>query len=275
MRILITGGRGNIANIIKQGLSANYEIVSPTRLELNVLSLTDIQHYLNEQTFDVLIHTAIVGGRRTKTETSDIVYQNLLMLENLLLFADKFKIIINFDSAAIYDRSTDIFNRSEEDITTIPNDYYGFSKYLIHRRCQQFDNVYNLRIFNVFHENEEPDRFIKMCFAKKKNNENVTIFDNKYFDFVYKDDFIKVVQYYIEHANKKDSLHKTINVCYPDKYKLSEVAHMILGDKSKITIVNENTNNNYSGNGQLLQSLNLDLLGLKKSLLTYLQYTTQ
>jgi GDP-L-fucose synthase len=269
MRILITGGRGNLANIIKQGLSANYEIACPTRLELNVLSLSNIQHYLNGQTFDVLIHTAIVGGRRTKTETSDIVYQNLLMLENLLLFADKFKMIINFDSAAIYDRTTDIVNRSEEDITTVPSDYYGFSKYLIHRRCQQFDNVYNLRIFNVFHENEESDRFIKMCFTKKETKENVTIFDNKYFDFVYKDDFIKVVQYYIEHANEKDGLHKTINVCYPDKYKLSEVANMIVGDKSKIIIINENTTRNYSGNGQLLQSLNLDLIGLKKSLLTY------
>jgi nucleoside-diphosphate-sugar epimerase len=265
MKILITGGRGNLANIIKQGLGANYEIACPTRLELNVLSFSAIQQYLNEQTFDVLIHTAIVGGRRTKTETSDIVYQNLLMLENLLLFADKFKMIINFDSAAIYDRTTDIFNRSEEDITRVPNDYYGFSKYLIHKRCQQFDNVYNLRIFNVFHENEESDRFIKMCFTK----ENVTIFDNKYFDFVYKDDFIKVVQYYIEHANEKDGLHKTINVCYPDKYTLSEVANMIIGDKSKIIIINENTSNNYSGNGQLLQSLNLDLIGLKKSLLTY------
>ena len=95
MRILITGGRGNIAQIIKQHLSIKYEIVSPTRLELNVLSLTDIKEFLEGQTFDILIHTAITGGRRTKEDTCDVVYQNLLMFENLLLFADKFKIIFN------------------------------------------------------------------------------------------------------------------------------------------------------------------------------------
>ena len=38
--------------------------------------------------------------------------------------------IINFDSAAIYDRASDILNRKEEDLLTIPNDYYGFSKYI-------------------------------------------------------------------------------------------------------------------------------------------------
>ena len=40
--------------------------------------------------------------------------------------------IINFDSAAIYDRTTDILERREEELLTIPTDYYGFSKYVIY-----------------------------------------------------------------------------------------------------------------------------------------------
>ena len=90
------------------------------------------------------------------------------MLENLLKFADNFKMILNFDSGAIYDRSTDILNRCENELYTIPTDYYGFSKYLIYQRSLQYTHFYNLRIFNIFHANEEPDRFIKSCFIAKK-----------------------------------------------------------------------------------------------------------
>jgi len=169
MKVLITGGNGNIAKMIKNNLSSeSCEITNLSRNDLNVLNQFDIEKYLSENTFDILVHTAILGGRRTKEENGDVTHNNLVMLENLLKFSDKFKMIINFDSAAIYDRSTDISNRKESDLHTIPNDYYGFSKYLIYQRSLQYKNVYNFRIFNIFHLNEEPDRFTKSCFNAKK-----------------------------------------------------------------------------------------------------------
>ena len=169
MKILVTGGNGNIAKMIKTNLSSpTYEITNLSRNDLNVLNQFDIEKYLTENNFDILVHTAILGGRRTKEENGDVTHNNLLMLENLLKFSDKFKMIINFDSAAIYDRNTDILNRKETDMYTIPNDYYGFSKYLIYQRSLQYNNMYNFRIFNIFHANEEPDRFIKSCFNAKK-----------------------------------------------------------------------------------------------------------
>ena len=106
---------------------------------------------LSVNSFDVLIHTAITGGRRTKSENGDVIYNNLLMFENLVKFAHHFKLIINLDSGAIYDRATNIFCRKEDDIVSVPNDYYGFSKYLIYNRSLQYSNIINLRIFNLFH----------------------------------------------------------------------------------------------------------------------------
>jgi hypothetical protein len=141
-----------------------------------VLNLKDIENYLNQNSFDILVHTAILGGRRTKEETGEVTHLNLVMLENLLFFADRFKMIINFDSAAIYDRSTDILDRKEEDLLTIPTDYYGFSKYIIYQRSLNYKHFYNFRIFNIFHEQEEPNRFVKSCFLAKNNNDCVTIF---------------------------------------------------------------------------------------------------
>jgi nucleoside-diphosphate-sugar epimerase len=271
MKILVTGGNGNIAKMIKTNLSSpTYEITNLSRNDLNVLNQFDIEKYLTENNFDILLHTAILGGRRTKEENGDVTHNNLLMLENLLTFSDKFKMIINFDSAAIYDRNTDILNRKETDMYTIPTDYYGFSKYLIYQRSLQYNNMYNFRIFNIFHANEEPDRFIKSCFNAKKNNTQVTIFEDKYFDFVYENDFIKIIQYYFDNAETPEKLIKTINICYEKKYKLSEIAKLIINDSSKIDIMNSTqSNKNYSGDNTSLKSLNIELSGLERSLQIY------
>jgi len=269
MKILITGGNGNIAKMIRQNLlSETCEIVNLSRSELDVLNQFDIEKYLSKNKFDILVHTAILGGRRTKEENGDVTHKNLVMFENLIKFADKFKMIINFDSAAIYDRSTDILNRKETELYTIPTDYYGFSKYNIFKRSQQYSNIFNFRIFNIFHVNEEPDRFIKKCFSSKKNGENVTIYEDKYFDFVYEDDFIKIIKHYFDNVDNQVNLQKTINICYEKKYKLSDIAKIILDDDSKINILNNNPMN-YSGDGSLLDSLQINLIGLEDSLKKY------
>ena len=264
MKILITGGNGNISKMIINNLSNIYEITALPRDKLNILNYNELQNYLSKNTFDILIHTAIIGGRRTKEETSDVFYNNILMFENILKFADKFKIIINFDSAAIYDRSTDILNRKEFELNTIPRDYYGFSKYVIHERSLQYTNIYNFRIYNIFHINEEPDRFIKSCFLASKNNVALTIFEDKYFDFVYETDFIKILNYYLTNTN----LEKTINICYNEKYKLSDIAKLI--DKDiQLDILVGNSSHNYSGSSEKIDSLNINLDGLEESLKDY------
>jgi nucleoside-diphosphate-sugar epimerase len=266
MKILITGGNGNIAKIIKNHLSNKFDIINPSHAELDLLDFNKLKEFLNENYFDVLIHTAILGGRRTKQETGDITHNNLLMFENIIFFADQFKMILNFDSAAIYDRTTDILNRKEHELLTIPNDYYGFSKYIIHKRSLAYDNFYNFRIFNIFHANEEADRFIKSCFLAKKNNTILTIYEDKYFDFVYEDDLIKIINFYLDNVNNK--LEPTINICYKEKYKLSDIAQKIIGNNN-INIIKPVSHNNYSGNNLKLEMLNLNLIGLDQALILY------
>jgi GDP-L-fucose synthase len=258
--------------MIKKNLSYKYEIVNLSRYDLNVLSYNDVKNYLDKNHFDILVHTAILGGRRNKEENGDVTHNNLIMFENLLQFSDKFKMIINFDSAAIYDRNTDILNRKEEDLVTIPSDYYGFSKYIIYKRSFEYNNLYNFRIFNIFHTNEESDRFIKKCFLAKYNNTQINIFEDKYFDFVYEDDFIKIIKYYFDNINLQSNLIKTINISYEKKYKLSDIAKLILYDDTKINIINNKlSNRNYSGDSNMLKNLNIDYIGLENSLILYEQ----
>ena len=266
MRILITGGNGNIAKIIKNKLSYLYDITNLGRTELNILSYEAIKSYLETNEFDILIHTAIIGGRRTKDDPEDTVEKNVEMFDNLMKFSDRFKMIINFDSAAIYDRSTDILNRSENQLKTIPEDKYGKSKYLIYKKSLEYKNVYNLRLFNIFHANEEKDRFIKACFIARNENTILTINEDKYFDFFYELDFIKVIKYYIQNY---PNLEKTVNLCYEKKYKLSEIAKLIINNHDNIKIINQTSVNNYTGNNNLLKKYNIEFLGLEESLKIY------
>jgi nucleoside-diphosphate-sugar epimerase len=272
IKILITGGNGNISKIIKRNLSNKYDLYTPSHSELDILDFENLKKYIENIKPIVIIHTAILGGRRTKEETSDVFYKNIIMFENILKLNFN-GMIINFDSAAIYDRKTDILNRKENELNTIPLDYYGFSKYVIYQRSLQFNNIYNFRIFNIFHTFEENDRFIKACFLAKKNNTEFTINDDKYFDFVYEDDFVRIVDYYLENYNKTD-LIKTINICYEKKYKLSDIVKIIenIGEYKKINlkIINSDLKNNYCGCNTLLNNIKeIQLDGLEKSLDKY------
>jgi nucleoside-diphosphate-sugar epimerase len=271
IKILITGGNGNIAKMIKTNLSSDFHITTICRTDFDLLDFKSLQNYLSLNSFDVLIHTAINGGRRTKAENGDIIYNNLIMFENLIKFAHHFRLIINFDSGAIYDRSTNIFSRKEEDLISVPSDYYGFSKYLIYKRSLSYSNIVNFRIFNIFHINEEPDRFIKACFLAKRNGGNVTIQKDKYFDFMSEADFIKIVKYYLTNLNDIQTLPKTFNLSYKNKYTLSDIALLILQDLTKIDIQSELNidTGNYCGNSDILDSLMLELDGLEISLYKY------
>jgi nucleoside-diphosphate-sugar epimerase len=267
--ILITGGNGNIAKMIRTNLSSEFNITIITRADFDMIDGRAIERYLSDKHFDILVHTAIIGGRRTKEETADVVYQNLLMFENLMKFAHKFEIIINFDSGAIYDREYDIYCKKEDEgsLVSVPKDYYGFSKYLIYKRSLQYANVFNFRIFNIFHVNEEDNRFIKACFLAQRDKTRVTIFKDKWFDFMYEDDFIRVIRHYL--TTPVSELKKTINLSYSTKYKLSDIAKMLV-DHDRIDIVDPITSHNYCGNGDQLAEIGLPLDGLEVGIQKYL-----
>ncbi|ROS01850.1 3-oxoacyl-[acyl-carrier protein] reductase [Sinobacterium caligoides] len=110
-KVLITGGGGDIAKAIISQLEqdeAEYEIFSPTRLELNVLDHNNVNKYVNDIKPDILINNAgyievnnIVGGDFNKDQQSIAI--NLTAVFNLSITAATFnpKIkIINIGSSA-------------------------------------------------------------------------------------------------------------------------------------------------------------------------------
>jgi NDP-sugar pyrophosphorylase family protein len=101
----------------------------------------------------------------------------------------------------------------------------------------------------------------------QRNKTRVTIFKDKWFDFMYEDDFIKVIRYYL--TTPLIHLKKTINLSYQTKYKLSDIAK-ILVDNDRIDIVDPITSYNYCGNGDLLAQLDIHMDGLEVGIKKYL-----
>jgi len=266
MNILVTGASGFIGSNVIELLSNNtdFNFFKGTRNNIDLYSVDSIEKYLDENKIDTVIHCAIEGGSRLKQDTSDIFYRNILIYENLIKFNHRYKVFINFGSGAEFDRKYDISNVNEYDMFgVVPTDFYGLSKNIISKLSVHYCASVNLRIFGCFYHNELSTRFIKNNINKYINHKSMIIHQDRYMDFFYMDDLINIIEYSL---NNPPSTYKDINMSYLKKYKLSDITDMInqLSSYKVDTIIeNENFGLNYTGNGELLNSLNLKLKGLE------------
>ena len=205
MNILITGGNGYIAKSILKNLDNS---ISITRKDFNLTDRHATNTWFKNKYFDVIIHTAIVGGNRLKIDTGDIFYQNIQMFYNLLNNKHCFGKLINFGSGAELG---------------IPNNPYGLSKNIISRIIDSEPHFYNIRIYGVFDENELDTRFIKSNIIRYINKEPLKIHQNKIMDFFYMKDLVTLVKYYISETY----LPKNVDCSYNYNHSLHDIAYMI------------------------------------------------
>ena len=237
--ILITGSNGFIARELINRLEEypSYNLLKTNRDTLDITDPNAVKEFFNLNDVDYIIHTAIGGGRRTKIDTSDVVYNNLLMFENLVRHRDKYECMISFGSGAELNN---------------PTEYYGFSKSLIAKRIESInDNILNLRIWNVFGELEEENRMIKNNVNNYIKGNDIVIHQDKWMDFFGVNDLFKVIKYIID-IGYKTLPNKTLDMCYAKKYRLSDIANLInnLSDTtSKVAIMKSGEGDWYSGNG--------------------------
>lgn len=266
INILVTGANGFIGSNIIKLLSndTNFKFFNGNRNVINLYSTESIERYLDENQIDTVIHCAIEGGSRLKQDTSDMLYKNILMYENLIKFNHRYKIFINFGSGAEFDRKQNISNVNEYDMfNIIPTDFYGLSKNIISKLSTHHPIILNLRIFGCFYYNELSTRFIHNNINNYINKKPIIIHQDRYMDFLYIEDLTNVINHFL---NNSISTYKDINMSYLKKYKLSDIANIInelSSHKVDINVENENFGLNYTGNGELLNSLNLKLKGLE------------
>lgn len=245
MKVLVTGSNGFLGNNICKKLT-EYEITALSRKDFNLCNTQETDNFFNNNKFDVVIHCAINGGNRLEADNIECLHENIVMALNLQKNKSSFNKLIHFGSGAELDRAFDIFGCKNDIYNKVPSDFYGLSKNVIARLFDSEPNFYNLRIFNVFAENEATRRMIKSNIINYIEDKSIIIHQDKLMDFFYIDDLISIIKLYIE---DKCSM-KEIDCVYKDKVSLSQIASYInnLSDyKVPIVINSGSKGNDYTG----------------------------
>ena len=245
MKILITGKNGYIGRSLHSYLYSKHDVTIVGRQDFDLTNPYETIKFFSDKSFDVVIHTAVVGGHRDKQEDSSILDQNLKMYYNLLDVKHRYTKFITFGSGA-------------EQKSTTP---YGLSKFIINQSIKDKPNFYNLRIFGVFDENELDTRFIKANIKRYINKEAIQVFEDKMMDFIYMKDLISLVEHYINN----DGLPKEIDCMYlGTKLYLYDIAEIINKlDDYEVPILCGKTASSYIG---YYHPLNLDFIGLENGI---------
>jgi nucleoside-diphosphate-sugar epimerase len=266
MNILITGKNGFIGSHLIESLTPFYNIVATSKNDLNLIDQNQVCNFLKENSFDLIINTAVVGGKSVSEDNSSALYENLAMAFNLLKYKHKNTKIFTFTSGYELDKS--IGHNTENNTSFLnqyPLDYYGMSKNVISRIHLNNSDIYTFRLFGVYGEYEKNNRFIKKSIINYISNQPITIYQDRYWDFIYTEDIVNTIKYYIN--NLKDaSLEHLIDITTPKKCTFLDAAKIINTlDKHKVEIIinKKEFGNDYIGSSIEFSKINNSFTSLE------------
>jgi GDP-L-fucose synthase len=267
--VLLTGGSGFIGkNIIESSLGSKYNIIAPRHRELDLALCGDVDKFFLDNEIDYVIHSAVKPGHRNAPNVDDLFYFNSRMFHNLMRNASRFKRMIYLSSGSVYDMARqDLENVSEDFVGhLIPEDEHGFFRYVTAKYVEKIANVVELRIFSIFGKYEDyAIRFISNAICKSLYDLPITIKQDRQFNFMYVDDLMPVIDFFIENEPRFASY----NVCQDEPISLLSVAEMVndvSGKNLPIMIAKEGVGYTYSGsNSRLYEEMpNLNLTPVRK-----------
>jgi len=247
-KILITGSSGFVGqNFLFDKRSVNYEILSPSSSELDLLDTTSIKSYLKNANPDLVINCAGKVGGILKNMNSNFEFLTLnsLMNLNLIMLIKEFKIkkFINLASSCIYPHNISE-PISEKDILTGPlektNEGYALAKlvslkltqYLAEDEGLMFKTIIPCNLYGPFDNFDIttshmiPGVIRKIHEGKKQNSENVEVWGkgDARREFMFVNDLIDFLYYAI---NNLEKLPNIINVGTGIDYSINEYYTMI------------------------------------------------
>jgi len=258
MNILITGSHGFIGSHLKKYLgiyNQKYKLFTPSSKELNLINEQEVDDYILSHNIDIIIHLANRGGGRDTINMKNITEYNLRMFFNLAKHEQNVQKIISLGSGAEYGKHKPIIRAKEEDTyTALPLDEYGLYKTIISRYIEKSNKLVQLRVFGCYGEYENYRyKFISNAIVKNLLHLPITIYQNVYFDYIYINDLIQIIEYFIH--NKPQ--HKVYNLTRGEKINLFQLAQIINNTsnfKSEIKILNNGFNNEYTSSNQRLMN---------------------
>jgi nucleoside-diphosphate-sugar epimerase len=273
--LLITGGRGFIGSNMVDFFKQNYTVISPTHQELDLLEQEQVSSFFKNNSIDYVIHGANVGGNRSSTDGPEVVEKNVRMFFNLCKNQNHFKKLINLGSGAEYSKEHMPSRVTESEFGKfIPTDYYGFSKYIISKYIENTSNIYCLRLFGVFGPGEDYRyKFISNSILKNILKMPIKIMQNVYFDWVFIDDLLHIIEYFLKNNPSLNSYNITPEKA-TDILSIARIINQMSDFQSEIIIVNPGLNREYSGDNKNLKSEmgNYEFMSMDESIKRLIDY---
>ena len=255
VKILITGGDGFIARSLSENFCSDFSVVSANREMLDLTDSEKVSDYLKRNSFDIIIHAATYDAAPSFStkDPNKVLENNLRMFFNIVRCKNHFGKMIYFGSGAEF--SKDHWKpKMKEDYfdTHIPNDQYGLSKYIMSKHAMLSQNIYNLRLFGVFGKYDDwRYRFIPNICCQTLFDMPITINQNAIFDFLFIDDLLKIVKWFINNQPSRN----IYNVCSGNTYEFMALAEKIIEISGKdigIDLRTKGPGKEYSGDNSLL-----------------------
>lgn len=252
-KILLTGSSGMVgSNIVEHKYFHNYQILTPTSSELNLLNYQNVIIYLEKNKPEMIIHAAgIVGGIEANIKYPvKFLVNNMQMGLNILMGAKnkKIKKFINLSSSCMYPKnaknplSEDLILTGELETT---NEAYALAKLATTKLCEYVskeDKAFMYKTVIPCNLYGKYDNFnlnsshmiagvIKKIFDAKKNN--LTSLDiwgdgTARREFMYAADFADFIYYAIENfTNMPQNINVGIGTDYSILDYYSKIAEVI------------------------------------------------
>lgn len=256
-KILLTGGSGFIGkNILESDLAVKYELIAPRHKELDLADTESVDRFFSNHKIDYVIHAAVKPGHRNAPDLSNLFLTNTRMFFNLERHSSDYEKMIVIGSGAIYDGTKYRPKMSEEEwLKYIPQDEHGYCKYVCEKVIQNSRNIYDLRVFGIFGKYEDyAIRFISNAICKAIFDLPITIRQNRKFDYIYVNDLIPVLDWFIQHT----PLHHSYNITPDESISLLDLAKIVrkVADKNElpIQIAQDGDGLEYSGENSLIKA---------------------
>lgn len=256
-KVLLTGATGFIGRNTKDILMNYCEVYSPHRSELNLLNEKSVREYIQDNQINTIINLANPNPVKNLLDKQESMFEDSLRIFlNLYNSQDYYEMMYTLGSGAEYNKSIDIVQVTEtEESRSIPFDSYGLSKYIINQLIKNSIKQCNLRIFGCYGPTDHESKFITHAIRCCINNQDITIRQDCYFDYLHVYDLGHIMGYFINHAPN----YHSYNICTGTRFLLSEIAEIVkkeMNSDSNIVILKKGLNKEYtSSNRRLLEEI--------------------
>lgn len=258
LKVLVTGASGFVGRNAVERLSAGggWEVFSCTDQVADLRDPEAVKRVVGEFGPDCVVNCASVGGtRKTAYDQGggDVAAVNLRIFFNLVRALPTGSHLLQLGSGAEYDLRAYRHKMSEAYFdTSVPEDQYGFSKYVMSKYAAAAPNVTVLRIFGVFGRYEDYTfKFISNAIVKNLLGLPIVINQNALFDYLYIDDFVRLLERFMARV----PAHRHYNATPTDPMDLVALAGLVNAagrTKSEIKVLNPGLNREYTGSNARL-----------------------